>query len=144
MTHIQDWYDLFEAVKGRYPFIELRKGDVPVRDLYTYLHASDALLVHKDSAEAIVVPSTANLCMGSDCPILAYNTNFFETFDKEVIKYSGLKEALLTVFEGKGEVKIVMQHAEEYVIKYSSIEIAKHFIKLFELLPEITERRAVA
>jgi hypothetical protein len=144
LTHIQDWYDLFEAQKGRYQFIELRKGDIPTRELYTYLHASDALLIHKDSAEAIVVPSTANLCMGSGCPILAYATNFFETFDKEVIKYSVLGHALVDVFEENEKIKMTLRIAEQYVRENSSYEIAKRFVELFELLPEITENRALA
>jgi len=134
----------FNSVKGRYPFIELRKGDIPISELYTYLHASDALLLHKDSAEAIVVASTANLCLGSGCPILAYKTNFFETFDREVIKYSGLGEALVDVFEEREKVKMTLHIAEEYVNRNSSHEIAKRFIQLFESLLEITEDRAVA
>jgi hypothetical protein len=144
LTHIQDWYDLFEAVKGRYAFIELRKGDIPIRELYTYLHASDALLVHKDSAEAIVVPSTAYLCLGSGCPIVAYNTNFFETFGREVLKYSSLGEALIDVFEEGERVKETLRIAEQYVRENSSYEIAKRFIEVFESSPEITEHRAVA
>ena len=144
LTHIQDWYDLFNAAKGRYPFIELRKGDIPISELYTYLHASDALLIHKDSAEVIVVPSTANLCLGSGCPILAYKTNFYETFDKEVIKYSGLGEALVDVFKEREKVKMTLRIAEEYVNRNSSYEIAKRFIYLFESLPGIIGRRAVA
>jgi hypothetical protein len=144
LTHIQEWYDLFEAVRGRYPFIELKKGDIPIKELYTYLLASDALLVHKDSAEAIVVPSTVNLCLGSGCPILAYNTNFFETFDKEVIKYSGLGEAMVEVFEERGRLKETLRNAEQYVRENSSYEIAKRFLQLFESMPEITEKRALA
>jgi hypothetical protein len=144
LTHIQDWYELFKAAKGRYPFIELRKGDIPIRELYTYLHASDALLVHKDSAEAIVVPSTAYLCLGSGCPILAYNTNFFETFGREVLKYSALGEALIDIFEERERVKETLRIAEEYVRENSSYEIAKRFIELFESLPEFTEHSAVA
>ena len=142
LTHIQEWYDLFEAAKGRYQFIELRKGDIPIRELYTYLHASDALLVHKESAEAIVVPSTVNLCLGSGCPILAYNTNFFETFDREVLKYSALEQALKDVFEERERVKETLGIAEKYVRENSSYAIAKRFVELFELLPEITEKRA--
>jgi len=144
LTHIQDWYDLFEAEKGRYQFIELRKGDIPIRELYAYLHASDALLVHKDSAEAIVVPSTVNLCLGSGCPILAYNTNFFETFDKELMKYSGLGEAMVEVFEERERLKQTLRIAEQYVRENSSNEIAKRFMELFESLPEITEHRSAA
>jgi len=144
LTHIQDWYDLFNAVKGRYPFIELRKGDIPISELYTYLHASDALLIHKDSAEVIVVPSTANLCLGSGCPILAYSTNFFETFDREVMKYSGLGEVLVDVFEEREKVKMTLHIADEYVNRNSSHEIARRFIQLFESLPGIIGRRDVA
>jgi len=144
LTHIQDWYDLFEAEKGRYQFIELRKGDIPIRELYAYLHASDALLVHKDSAEAIVVPSTVNLCLGSGCPILAYDTNFFETFDREVLKYSALEQALKDVFEERERVKETLRNAEKYVRENSSYGIAKNLIELFESLPEITGQRAFA
>ena len=134
LTHIQEWFDLFDAAKTRYKFIELRNGKLSINTLYTYLHASDCLLIHKDSAEAIVVPSTAYLCLGAGRPILAYNTNFFETFDKEVLKYSSLQEALEDVFEQRDNVKSVLRTAEEYVKENSSIEIAQKFIQLFELL----------
>jgi len=144
LTHIDDWYDLFEAVRGRYVFIELRKGDIPIRELYAYLHASDALLVHKDSAEAIVVPSTAYLCLGSGCPILAYDTNFFETFDREVVKYSRLEEALIEVFEERERINETLYIAEQFVRKNSSYEIAEKFISLFESLAQITAHRALA
>ncbi len=136
LTHIPDWYELFEAVKSIYPFIDLRKGDIPIRDLYTYLHASDALLVHKDSAEAIVVPSTSFLCLGSGCPILAYDTNFFESFKQEVLKYSELGPALKEVFEGSERVKATLQKAEDFVKKNSSWVIAERLVKLFESLLE--------
>jgi len=144
VTHIQDWYNLFDAVRGRYPFIELRKGDIPLRELYSYLHASDALLVHKDSAEAVVVPSTAHLCLGSGCPILAYNTNFFETFDREVIKYTQLDKALIKVFEERENIQASLLLAEQYVRKNSSYEVAKRFIDLFQSLPETPMKEASA
>ncbi len=134
MTHIQDWYELFDAVRRIYPFIDLRRGDIPVRELYTYLHAADALLVHKDSAEAIVVPSTAHLCLGAGCPILAYDTNFFETFDREVFKYSELGEALKEIFEGSDRVKSILETAEKFVRMNSSRIIAGKFIRLFQSL----------
>lgn len=142
MTHIQDWYELFDAVRGIYPFIDLRKGDIPMRELYTYLHAADALLVHKDSAEAIVVPSTAYLCLGAGCPILAYDTNFFETFGKEVVKYSELGAALKEVFEGRDNIKSTSEAPEQFVRRNSSEIIAERFIGLFESLfsPRHTDR----
>ncbi|MEW6481968.1 MAG: hypothetical protein AB1397_03035 [bacterium] len=134
LTHIKEWYDLFEAVKNRYKFIELRRGKLPVDLLYKYLHACDCLLIHKDSAEAVVVPSTAFLCLGAGRPILAYNTNFFETFDKEVLKYSSLSDGLEDVFEERENVELVLKTSQGYVRKNSSIEIAKKFIKLFKSL----------
>ncbi|MBU3933720.1 MAG: hypothetical protein KKH11_03530, partial [Candidatus Omnitrophica bacterium] len=67
-------------------------------------------------------------------PILAYNTNFFATFDKEVLKYSSLSEALEDVFEQRDNVKFVLRTAQEYVKNNSSIEVAKKFIQLFESL----------
>jgi len=134
ITHIDEWYDLFDAVRGRYRFIELRKGTLAMDKLYTYLHASDCLLVHKDSAEAVVVPSTVYLCLGAGRPILAYDTNFFTPFDKEVLKYSSLSDALEDVFEERENVKTVLMKAEEYVRRNSSFEVAKRFIDLFEEL----------
>ena len=91
-----------------------------------------------------MVPSTVNLCLGSGCPILAYNTNFFETFDKEIIKYTGLGEALVDLFEESEKVKETLRIAEQYVRENSSYEIAKRFVELFEFLPEMTEKRALA
>lgn len=140
MTHIQDWYDLFDAVRKIYPFIDLRKGDIPIKDLYTHLHAADALLVHKDSAEAIVVPSTAYLCLGAGCPILAYDTNFFETFDHEVLKYSDLGSALKEVFEGSDRVETTLEVAKEFVRKNDSHAVGAKFIRLFESLSSKKER----
>ncbi len=142
LTHIQEWFDLFDAVRTRYKFIDLRKGRLPINTLYTYLHACDCLLIHKDSAEAVVVSSTAFLCLGAGRPILAYNTNFFATFDKEVLKYSSLSEALEDVFEEKDNAKLVLKTAEEYVRKNSSIEVAKKFIELFESLLPPPDRNA--
>ena len=59
ITKHPEWSDLWEAVKGRYKFVKLIRASVPNEELYRYLHASDALLIHKDSSEAVVVASTA-------------------------------------------------------------------------------------
>lgn len=75
LTEVQDWYDLFETAQKRYGFIELRKGPISTRLLYNYLHASDALILHKESTEKTVVSSTIFTCLGSGCSILAYDTN---------------------------------------------------------------------
>jgi len=134
LTHIPEWFELFSTVKERYKFIELRRGDISIKELYTYLHASDCLLVHKDSAEAVVVPSTCYLCLGSGCPILAYDTNFFETLNNEVVKYSSLEAVLEDVFEERENIKFTLKAAEKYVRKNSSYDIARRFIELFAIL----------
>ncbi len=137
LTHVEDWYDLFSALKERYKFIELRKGPISVNDLYTYLHASDVLLIHKDHASCVVVSSTAYLCMGAGCPLLVSDTNFFETLNEEVIKYKNLRELrcrLEDIFEKRTSIINSLKAAEKYVQKYSSYEIGKKFIELFALL----------
>lgn len=134
ITHVEDWFRLFEAVKSTYGFIELRRESLPIEQLYTYLHASDCLLLHKDSAEAVVVPSTAFLCLGAERPILAHRTNFFECFDKEVFKYRSLEGALVDVFEERPTVKFTLSKAREFVRKNSSTEIAKRFIRFLRTL----------
>jgi len=134
LTEVQDWYDLFEVAKKRYKFIELRKGPVCLKSLYSYLHASDALLLHKDSTEATTVSSTIYLCLGSGCPILTYDTNFVEDIDEEIIKYKKISKPLGEIFEGKTKVKTTLIKAEKLVKRNSSYEIGKIFIELFEKL----------
>jgi len=133
-TEIQDWYDLFEVAKKRYDFIELRRGPISMELLYDYLHASDALILHKDSTEATVVCSSIYACLGSGCPILAYDTNFVENFNGEIIKYKVFSEALEDVFEEKPLVRESLNKAEKFVKKNSSFEIANRFLELFEKL----------
>jgi hypothetical protein len=132
ITPIKEWFDLFDCLRGRYKFIDARRASLSIEDLYQCLHASDALLIHKDHSPDVVLSSVAHLCMGSGCPILAYKTNFFERFEKEVIKYGNLEELverLRDIFEGK--VDSNLKAAERYVKKNSSTEIAKKFLKLF-------------
>jgi hypothetical protein len=126
ITDRPDWFELWDAIKEKYKFVKLIKASLFTEDLYDYLHASDALLIHKDSSEAVVVASTAYICLGSGCPILAHATNFVETLDKEILKYSGdPTERLIEVFEEKEPYKIAFKKAAEYVENYSSYMIAK-------------------
>lgn len=137
LTNVQDWFELFCTLKSRYRFIELRKGPVSTDELYDYLHASDVLLIHKDTAGVVVVSSTAYLCMGSGCPILVHNTNFFETLNQEVIKYKNLEEfeqRLKDIFQQKENVLQSIEAAKSYVRRNSSYQIAKEFITLFKFL----------
>lgn len=133
VTDHPDWFDLWDAVREKYKFVKLIRASVPNEELYSYLHASDALLIHKDSSEAVVVTSTAYLCLGSGCPILAHTTNFVETLDKEIMKYgSDPTERLIEVFEEKEAYSLTREKALQYVENNSSHVIAK---RLKEVLP---------
>lgn len=137
LTHINDWIDLFSVLKKRYRFIELRQGAISTDELYDYLHASDVLLIHKDSADAVVVSSTVYLCMGSGCPLLVSDSNFFDTLEGEVLKYRGLDmfaRKLEDIFEKREIVKDTLRRARDYVLANSDREIGKQFIELFTAL----------
>lgn len=130
MSYVTTWprFLRWDAVRQRYKFVKLMKASLPNEELYSYLHASDALLVHKDSSEAVVVASTVYPCLGSGCPILAHATNFAATLDKEVMKYSGdPTERLIEVFERKKAYKLALKKALQYVENNSSHMIAKRF-----------------
>ena len=138
VTEFKEWLQIFDALKkGRYGFIEWREGPIPIDVLYTYLHASDVLVIDKDNAPGIVVSSTAYLCLGSGCPILVHDTNFFDTLGKEVIKYESAEDFLQKIediFNMKQNVVMTLQAAEKYVRENSGWEIGKRFIELFEAL----------
>lgn len=139
LTEYKEWLEIFEALKtGRYGFIKWREGPIPTDVLYTYLHASDVLVIDKDTAPGIVVSSTAYLCLGSGCPLLVRDTNFFEILNAEVVKYKGTEDfsqRLQDVFDVKQDVTETLQAAETYVNGNSSHEIGRRFIELFESLP---------
>lgn len=144
VTDVPDWYDLFEAVSRRYKFVELRREAVSSDLLYSYLHASDALIYHKDSTEAVVVPSTCYVCFGSGCPILAYDTNFVEALGQEVIRYrhlGELAERLSDVFEDKENARLSLRAAAEHARENSNLRIARRFAELFESLTTVAEQR---
>jgi len=133
-TSVDDWFDLFEAVKHRYNFIELRKETLPTEELYTYLHASDCLIYHTDSSHNAVLSSTVHTCMGAGRPILTHYSNFVERFDKEVLKYGDIEEKLIDVFEDSEACKATLNAASEYVKLNSAEVIAQKFIQRFEML----------
>ena len=124
VTDNPDWFDLWEAVSGRYRFVKLIKRALTVGELYTFLHASDAFLIHKDSSERVVVSSTVYLCLGSGCPILAHAVNFVETLDKGIMKYGDLTQRLIEVFEEKEVYKLTVKEALQYAQNNSDSIIA--------------------
>jgi len=119
--------------------IEIRKESPSIEVLYDYLHASDALILHRNPCDGVVVSSAAFQCLGSGCPILAADSNFFETLGDMVITYSDsreFKESLLDILQG-GERFQASQRALGEFIKTNSAEVvAKEYIELFHVLRE--------
>lgn len=128
---------LLEASKGRLD-IEVRREIPKIERLYDYLHASDALCIHRKSeADAIVLSTTAYLTLGSGCPIVVSDCNYFEDLGDEVIKYSELgelKTVLTDVFKGGPRFRRSRKAAEEFVRRHSAETIAKKYIEHFESL----------
>jgi hypothetical protein len=115
-----------------YKFTVFRKEAPPTTRLYTYFHASNAILVHKSSADYLPTSSTVHLCLGSMRPILCPDNNFVEVFDGEIMKYSNLddlREKLIDVFEWRN-VQFVLNNARKYVIKNSASNIANTLMRL--------------
>ena len=114
--------------------LELMDKDLTLDELYQYLHASDVLLYPKPPSSHVVVSSTIFQCMGSLCPIVAYDSNFVSTFSDEIFKYKNNKELELCLSEifKKGEkYKKVMSSVKAYLKKNSSVKVAQMFEKLF-------------
>lgn len=105
--------------------------------IYDYLHAAGATIFGKSSKEGAVVSSTAHLILGSDCPIVARDSNFFEMMDKEVLKYRNLKEfkdCLVSAFEKDEKYETCRKAARKYTEENSSQKIARDLVELFRKL----------
>ena len=119
--------------------MEIRQESPSIEDLYDYLHASDVLIIHRSPCNGVVVSSMAYQCLGSGCPILASNTNFFETMKDVVVTYSDLEEfkANLVDILAEGEKYKASQSALEAFLELNSAEaIAMQYIDLFKIMQE--------
>ncbi len=125
-----------EALRARYDFVEVRHEAPPPERLYTYLHASDAILLHRRPAPYVPVSSTVNLCLGAMRPILCPDNNFFVPYDGAVIKYGSpgeLGEKLRAVLNGDELVREALARARELIERWSAEEVAKRLLELAEL-----------
>ena len=128
----------FDALKGKME-VEIRKEVLEKEKIYEYLYAADTMIFGKHSTEGVVLSSTAHLIMGSGCPIIARDSNFFELMGEEVLKYKNLeefKERLISVFEQDENYQRCREAAKKYVQRNSSDKVAKAFIQLFRKLKE--------
>jgi len=120
-------------------FIEVRYEVPSTERLYTYLHASDCLLLHREDVgkSELVVSSVVHMCLGSLTPIVTTATRYVEMLKNEVIKYSNpyeLKDKLIGLFENSDFVKRTIKEAERRVKENSAERIVEEYVKLFDSL----------
>jgi hypothetical protein len=122
--------------------VEIRREAPPLPRLYTYLHASDALVKHVDEEwkeDVALISSTIHLCLGSGCPIVVSDAKIFETYDQQVLKYhtrddEEFKECLVEVFEEGEKLMRLREAVRECVSRDSAQAVAERYIRLFESL----------
>jgi hypothetical protein len=137
-------YDIFflvvslqkvDVLKGNGVEIEIREEAPDLKKLYDYLYAADALIVNKGlSEDKVVVSTTVYQCLGSGCPIFAFDSNLVETIpDNVIIKYKTYEEfekELANFFNNKKRVKELRDTQENYVKENSPEKIAKAYLEL--------------
>lgn len=128
--------DALREVEKRYNFVDPKIKAVSIDELYTYLHASDVLLIHKESSRyKAVISSTVCQTLGSGCPILFHDSNYVELHGNEIVKYRGLddmKLKLVDLFDGKFDVEKI----KSYLRENNASRVADRFIQLFEKVRE--------
>lgn len=118
---------------GIYEFVDIRISALPIEELYDYLHASNALLIHKEPSEKYSAVISSSICstLGSGCPILSLDSKYVEMHGDEITKYkdmNDLKRKLLKIFEDKNEIEKI-----KTFLRNRSVEvIAALYIKLFK------------
>ena len=120
-------------------FIELRYEVPSTNRLYTYLHASDCLLIHRKDVgkREVVVSSAIHMSLGSLTPIVTTATRYVEMLKNEVIKYSNLyelKDKLIGIFENSNFVSRTIKEAERRVKENSAVKITDEYVRLFDSL----------
>ena len=132
---------LHEA-KKRYDFIDLQVRPLTLDDLYTYLYASDALLIHRESSQKYKAVVSSSVCqtLGSGCPILFHESNYVELHGDEIVKYrdfEDMKAKLIDLFHNEFDLGRI----EAFLEDHKAERIAERFLQLFEELMETRKRR---
>ncbi len=124
--------------------MEVRRESPSLELLYEYLYASDALILHRNPCDGVVVSSSAFQCLGSGCPILANDSSFFETLKEVLLIYSDLrefKEKLLDLLNHGEGYQRIQKGLERFIERNSAEAIAREYLHLFQTLWE--ERKAI-
>lgn len=129
------------------PQIILKEEKVLGKDKFDlYFSASDAVVLHKfQSKYEAVVSSTAFQAIGLGTPLLVTrHSDFFHPFTTEVLKYRDreeLKNHLLEILYNEEKQKKVKHNALNFAEKYSGESIGGEYIRLFERLINLRNKR---
>ncbi|MEA3488781.1 MAG: hypothetical protein U9R44_00360 [Candidatus Omnitrophota bacterium] len=138
VTEIEKVLEDFERIKGKTKFeLKIIERSPDMEMLYRYLYASDCMMYNKPSMPIIVVSSTVFQCMGAGTPILALDSNFTDSFNREVLKHVNfyeLEENFIDIFEKDKKYQMQQKAIVDYLEQHSAMQVAERFIKLFESL----------
>ncbi len=120
-----------------------------VRELYSYVMASDIHLLPKGDCRGVVVSSTLAQILYSGTPTVVPDTRYFETIPVDhrglgpVVKYRpgdtiDLERKLYILLRDENARQRVSREAREYAEKNSYIKVAKAYLELIE---ELLERK---
>ncbi len=119
------------------PEIILHEKRPGLAAIYDYLHASDALILHRQGLGGAVYSSSTFHCLGAGCPIVASDVDLFYPFRKEVFKYRNqaqFRKNIIDIFEETPPYISTMKAAEKLINKNSPELITKQFLELFKSL----------
>lgn len=129
--------DELRKAKEEYNFVDLEVKPLPLDELYTYLHAADVLLVHRESSQKYKAVVSSSVCqvLGSGCPILFHESNYVELCGDEIVKYRDLEDMkgkLVDLFQDEFDLSRI----EAFLEDHKAEGIAERFIQLFKELME--------
>ena len=118
-----------------YEFMDLQVRSLTLKEVYDYLYASDAHLIHRQliDEKRVVVSSTVFQTLGSGCPILFNESRYVEQHGEEISKYKDAEDLKVKLEEilknGSNSEKI-----KPILERQNSDMIAQRFIELFSKL----------
>lgn len=131
-----------KIAEREHDFLNILIKPLPLDELYVYLHASDALLIHRESSKKYNAVVSSSVCqvLGSGCPILFHESNFVELHGDEIMKYrdfGDLRVKLAQLFNIGFDINRVRTFLEDH----EADKISARFISLFEELTENRKRK---
>jgi len=137
--------DELRNAQKAYPFVELQVKALTLQDLYTYLYASDALLIHRNSSQKYPAVVSSSICqvLGSGCPILFHESNYVALHGDEIWKYQdfdALKTKLTQLFKNHFDHSKV----ETFLGQHNAQNIASRYLELFKNLIKNRNRRSLS